>query len=80
MRRVSLREANQSFSSCIAEVERGERLVLLRRGKPVAEIVPYSRKRADPKRAAAHRELMAILRKGVPMGGVPPTRDEMHER
>jgi prevent-host-death family protein len=80
MRRVSLREANQNFSSCIAEVEAGERLVLLRRGKPVAEIVPYSKKRLDPKRAAAHRELMALLREGIPMGGIPPTRDEMHER
>jgi prevent-host-death family protein len=80
MRRVSLREANQNFSTCIAEVEAGERLVLLRRGKPVAEIIPYSKKRLDPKRRAAHRELMAILREGIPMGGVPPTRDEMHER
>jgi prevent-host-death family protein len=80
MRRVSLREANQNFSSCIAEVEGGERLVLLRRGKPVAEIVPYTKKKLDPVREAAHRELMALLRVGIPMGGVPPTRDEMHER
>jgi prevent-host-death family protein len=80
MRRVSLREANQNFSSCIAEVESGERLVLLRRGKPVAEIVPYSEKRLDPKREAARKRLIALMRKGIPMGGVPPTRDEMHER
>jgi prevent-host-death family protein len=80
MRRVSLREANQNFSACIAEVESGERLVLLRRGKPVAEIIPYSKKQPDPKRLAAHRELMALLREGIPLGGVPPTRDEMHER
>jgi prevent-host-death family protein len=79
MRRVSLREANQNFSAFIAEVESGERLVLLRRGKPVAEIIPYS-KRPDPKRLAAHRELMALLREGIPLGGVAPTRDEMHER
>ena len=79
MRRVSLREANQKFATCIAEVEAGERLVLLRRGKPVAEIIPYS-KRVDPKREAARKELIAIMRKGVRMGGVPPTRDEMHER
>jgi prevent-host-death family protein len=80
MRRVSLREANQNFSTCIAEVEAGERLILLRRGKPVAEIIPYARSRPDPKRQAAHRKLMALLEKGIPMGGVPPTRDEMHER
>jgi prevent-host-death family protein len=80
MRRVSLREANQNFSSCIAEVESGERLILLRRGKPVAEIVPYSRQRRDPKREAALQELISIMEEGIPMGGVPPTRDEMHER
>ena len=81
MRRVSLREANQNFSSCIAEVEAGGRLILLRRGKPVAEIRPYSKKRAaDPEREAAKRRLIAIMRRGIPMGGVPPTRDEMHER
>lgn len=81
MRRISLREANQKFSSCIAEVERGERLVLLRRGTPVAEIIPYStKKRLDPKRQAALKDMIAVMRKGIPMGGIPPTRDEMHER
>jgi prevent-host-death family protein len=80
MRRVSLREANQNFSSCIAEVEAGERLVLLRRGKPVAEIVPYTKKKLDPVREAARKRLIAIMKQGIPMGGVPPTRDEMHER
>ena len=81
MRRVSLREANQNFSSCIAEVEAGERLVLLRRGKPIAEIIPYSpKKRLDPKREAARKDMIAIMEKGIPMGGIPPTRDEMHER
>ena len=80
MRRVSLREANQNFSACIAEVEAGERLVLLRRGKPVAEIVPYTKKKLDPVREAARKRLMAIMREGIPLGGVAPTRDEMHER
>ena len=81
MRRVSLREANQNFSSCIAEVESGERLVLLRRGQPVAEIIPYSPETSlDPKREAARQKLIAIMQEGLAMGGVPPTRDEMHER
>ncbi len=80
MRRVSLREANQNFSSCIAEVEGGERLVLLRRGKPVAEIVPYTKRKPDPKREAARKQLIALMKEGIPLGGIPPTRDEMHER
>jgi len=80
MRRVPLREANQNFSSCIAEVESGERLVLLRRGKPVAEIIPYAKKkRLDPAREAARKRLVAIMGEGIALGGVAPTRDEMHE-
>jgi prevent-host-death family protein len=80
MRQVSLREANQNFSSCIAEVESGERIVLVRRGKPVAEIIPYSGKRLDAKREAARKKLIEIMRQGASLGGKAPTRDEMHER
>ena len=80
MRRVSLREANQNVSSCIAEVEARERLVLLRRSKPTAKIIPDSAsKRVDPN-AKPREEMIAIMEKAVPMGGVPPTRNEMYER
>lgn len=81
MRQVSLREANQNFSSCIAEVEGGERLVLLRRGKPVAEIIPYAVKRKiDPGREAARRRLLELLEEGIPMDGKPLNRDEIYDR
>ena len=81
MRRVSLREANQQFSSCIAEVESGESLVLVRRGKPVARIIPYSEKEArDYKHEAAVRELASFLKKGIDLGGVRVNRDELYSR
>ena len=80
MRHVSLREANQNFSSCIAEVEAGERLVLLRRGKPVAEIIPYTNSKADPKREAARKQLLAIMDQGLDLGGKPFTYEERHGR
>lgn len=79
MREVPLREANQNFSACIAAVEAGERLVLTRRGEPVAEMVPYSGKMLDPKREAARKELLAIMDAGLDWGG-PYTYDERHER
>jgi prevent-host-death family protein len=76
-----LREANQKFSSCIAEVESGESLVLVRRGKPVARIVPYSEKEAkDPKHDAAVQELASFLKKGIDLGGVRVDRDELYNR
>ena len=79
MRQVSLREANQNFSSCVAEVEAGERLVLLRRGKPVAEIVPYVAK-SDRKREAARKHLPALMDQGLDLGGKPSTYEERHGR
>ena len=80
MRHVSLREANQNFSSCIAEVEAGERLVLLRRGKPVAEIVPYTGSRPDPKREAVRKQLLALMDEGLDLGGKRFTYEERHGR
>ena len=79
MREVSLREANQNFSACIAEVEAGERLILTRRGEPVAEIVPYTGKKLDPEKEAAWQEMLEIMNAGHDWGG-PYTYDERHER
>jgi len=80
MRRISLREANQNFSGYVAEVENGERFIVHRRGKPVAEIIPFTGARLDPKREAARKQLLAIMKKGMSLGGSAPSRDEMHER
>lgn len=79
MREVSLREANQNFSACIAEVEAGESLILTRRGEPVAEIVPYTGKKLDPRKEAARKRLLALMDAGHDWGG-PYTYDERHER
>ncbi len=82
MREVSLREANQNFSACIAEVEAGERLILTRRGEPVAEIIPYpdkSKADADARKVAARKRLLALMDAGYDWGG-PYTYDERHER
>lgn len=80
MRRVSLREANQKFSSCIAEVEAGDSLVLVRRGKPIARIVPYKREERDLEHEAAVKDLAAFLKKGIDLGGVRVDRDELYDR
>jgi len=80
MRRVSLREANQKFSSCIAEVESGESLVLVRRGKPIARIVPYTGNERDLKHETAVSDLATLLKKGLNLGGVRVDRDELYNR
>lgn len=80
MRRVSLREADQHFSSCIAEIEAGEHIVLTRRGEPVAELVPHTGEKIDPKREAAWGEMLKIIDAGLDFGGAPFTYEERHER
>ena len=42
MKTISFTDFRKRASGFIAEVEHGETLILLRRGKPVAEIIPFS--------------------------------------
>jgi prevent-host-death family protein len=42
MKTITFTDFRKKASSFITEVEHGETLVLLRRGKPIAEIVPFS--------------------------------------
>ncbi|MGB5615843.1 MAG: type II toxin-antitoxin system Phd/YefM family antitoxin [Desulfobacterales bacterium] len=42
MKTITFTDFRKRASNYITEVEHGETLVLLRRGKPVAEIVPFS--------------------------------------
>ena len=44
MKPISFTDFRKNASGFIAEVEHGETLILLRRGKPVAEIIPFSDK------------------------------------
>src|SRR5215210_995436 len=77
--RVSLREVNQHLTQYVKAVEAGERIVITRRGKPVALLSPLSaeERRLSPAQEAA---LERILSRDLHMGGVAPSRDELHER
>ena len=44
MKSVAVTDFRKRASDLITEVEHGETLILFRRGKPVAEIVPFSDK------------------------------------
>jgi prevent-host-death family protein len=78
MRTVNVREANQAFPRLLAEVEAGAEVVIVKRGRPVAKLVPIAPPAADKGRGA---RLLAFLEKVArPMGGRPVNRDEAHER
>jgi prevent-host-death family protein len=77
--RVSLREINQNLPRYVKAAEAGERIVITRRGRPVAVLAPLPRqqKLLDQAQEAA---LERILNQSHHLGGRPPSRDELHER
>ena len=42
MKTITFTDFRKRASSFITEVEHGETIVLLRRGKPIAEVIPFS--------------------------------------
>ena len=81
MRTVSLMIANQEFSRLIREVERGEGVLITRRGRPIAKLVPHrADKFADPEWAAAYERMMAQLDEGASLGGLKVKREEIYDR
>lgn len=81
MRTVSLMIANQEFSRLIREVEHGEGVLITRRGRPIARLVPHKAdKTADPEWAAAYERMMAQLEEGASLGRLKIRRDELHDR
>lgn len=61
MKRVAIAEAKAHFSALVERVEAGEEIVIARRGKPVARLVPEPR----TKRAAAD-----VFRAAWTLGGL----------
>ena len=80
MKSVSAREANQGFSKLLAEAAGGEEIVITRRGKPVAKLVPIGTAKSDEKRERAIERMMERMRRGLDLGDRKFTRDEMHQR
>jgi prevent-host-death family protein len=76
-RRVGAREANQQFSALLAAAEdNGETIVITRRGKAVARLIP------EPHAQRQESEAIDALieRFARPMGGGNFSRDELYDR
>ena len=78
---VSAAEANRHFSKLLREASAGERVVVTSRGKPVAEIVPFSQKdeRSEEQRVADFRAFLKRLAEKPALNLPKATRDEMYE-
>jgi prevent-host-death family protein len=80
-RRVTLRQANQQLSRYVREVEDGAEVVITRRGRPVARLMPVAgERRLTAEQAAALERTLARMERGWALGGRAPSRDSLHER
>jgi hypothetical protein len=74
---IELAEHSETISS---ELRAGHSLKLLQGGKRVGEISPKPSELTEEERDAIWGRMIAFMEKGLDLGGVPLTRDEMHER
>ena len=62
-------DAKTNFSALLERVERGEQIVITRRGKPVARLMPIATARKVKVSDAMAK--LRELRKGATLGGLP---------
>ena len=78
---VSIREANQHLSRYLERVEQGAEIIITRRGKAIARVLPIE---AQPHLSDAQRAARERLRKrmsdGYALGGTRIDREVLHER
>jgi len=79
---VSIREANQHLFRYLERVEQGTEIIITRRGKPIARVLPIFEAKpllTDAQRAARER-LRERMNRGYALGGTGIDRDSLHER
>ena len=68
MKTVGSFDAKTNFSALLERVERGEQIVITRRGKPVARLMPMAKLSAGKVSGAMTK--LRELRKGATLGGL----------
>jgi prevent-host-death family protein len=79
---VSIREANQHLCRYLERVEQGAEIIITRRGKPIARVLPIYEAKSlltDAQRAARKR-LRQRMNRGYALGGIRSGRDSLHGR
>ena len=78
---ISLREANQHLSQYIEAVERGEEIIITKRGQPIAKLSPIPKThQLSVDQQKTWKRLLTHLQKGYPLGGKKFNREDSHER
>jgi len=78
VREIGAFEAKNTLGTLLDMVARGEEVVITRRGKPIAKLVPTDAGADRTKALAAARRMMA-LRKGVVLGDDVSVKDLIDE-
>ena len=68
MRTVTAREANQQFSALLTRVERGEEVLITKRGKAVAVLMPPRPLQLTREQNRAILEALKLTQMGLPWG------------
>lgn len=78
---VSIRDANQHLSRYLERVEKGAEIIITRRGKPIARVLPIaSPPNLSDGQCAARERLRERMNRGYALGGARTDRDTLHER
>jgi len=78
---VSIRDANQHLSRYLERVEQGAEIIITRRGKPIARVLPMeSPPRLSDAQRAARERLRERMERGYALGGARVDRETLHER
>jgi prevent-host-death family protein len=78
---VSLRDANQHLARYVKVVESGDEVIITRRGRPVAKLIPIAvEKSLNVEQQAAMERTLARMQNGYSLGGQATARDELYER
>ncbi|MFN4272470.1 MAG: type II toxin-antitoxin system Phd/YefM family antitoxin [Aliihoeflea sp.] len=70
MREIGLFEAKNRLSELVGEAEKGEEIVITRRGKPAARLVALRNDDDKRRQALEAVERIRELRKGLTLGGL----------
>lgn len=79
---VPLRDVNQNFAQYIKDVEKGDEIIITRRGIPVARITSISsQKKLSAEQLQARTRILKMMQEGLSLKGEAIfKRDDLHDR
>lgn len=78
---VSLREVNHHLAQYIHSVEQGNEVIITRRGKPIAMMIPLKNvTQLTRQQQQSRKNLLSIMEKGLSLKGETFSRESLHER